>query len=212
MIESAMIHEVQTSKKMIAFTFDDGPNPVYTRQILEIFQQVSGKATFFMIGSQMEANPEVVHEVAAQGHEIGNHTYTHPFLSKITQAECENELNQTEKRLVDMIGIKPKTFRPPYFDYNDTVVSLAEEMGYSIIGAQNMEARDWEQPGAEHIIEHSLKQFKNGSILLFHDGFGDRSQTVEAVKVLAREAFKQGYKLVTVSELLEQNGSQDSKN
>ncbi|MEH7082369.1 polysaccharide deacetylase family protein [Neobacillus drentensis] len=198
-----MINKVPTSRKAVAITFDDGPNPIYTPQVLEIFSESVGKATFFMIGEQMKKNPEVVKQVAALGHEIGNHTFTHPKLSLLSIAECLEEIEQNEKLIEELAGQKPVVFRPPYFDYNQDTVSLLNQKGYPMIGAINLEARDWEQPGVMHILEKSRERIQNGSILIFHDGYGDRSQTIEAVRKLVSELTSQGYQLVTVSELLE---------
>lgn len=197
-----MIDQVPTSEKVIAFTFDDGPNPIYTRQLLEIFAEVKGKATFFMIGEQMGKFPEVVKEVAEQGHEIGNHTYTHARLSDLEQAQCKDEIERNEELLKELTGKKPNVFRPPYLDYNKNVQLILEDKGYSLIGALNVEAKDWEQPGMEYILSVSRKYAAKGSILIFHDGYGDRSQTIESVRTLAFELARKGYQLITVSELL----------
>jgi peptidoglycan-N-acetylglucosamine deacetylase len=200
-----MINEIHTSKKVVAITFDDGPNPVYTPQVLEIFSKAKGKATFFMIGEQMRNHPEVVKLVTDQGHEIGNHTFTHPKLSQLSIHDCLNEIEETEKLIEKMAGRKPVIFRPPYFDYNQDTVSLLQKKRYPMIGALNLEAQDWEQPGVEHIVQKSREAVKDGSILIFHDGYGDRSQTIEAVQLLVSELTSQGYQLVTVSELLKQS-------
>ncbi|MFB5193399.1 polysaccharide deacetylase family protein [Neobacillus sp. KR4-4] len=197
-----MINEVHTSRKAVAITFDDGPNPIYTPQVLEIFSEAAGKATFFMIGDQMKKNPEVVKQVAALGHEIGNHTFTHPKLSLLSTAECLEEIEQNEVLIKELTGRKPVVFRPPYLDYNQDTVSLLMQKGYPMIGAINLEAQDWEQPGVMHILEKSREGIKNGSIFIFHDGYGDRSETIEAVRMLVTELTLQGYQLVTVSELL----------
>jgi peptidoglycan-N-acetylglucosamine deacetylase len=198
-----MINEVPTSQKVVAITFDDGPNPTYTPQVLEIFSEAKGKATFFMIGEQMKNHPEVVKHVAADGHEIGNHTFTHPKLSQLSSAEGMEEIERTEMLIEDLTGQKPVLFRPPYLDYNQETVSLLHQKGYPMIGALNLEAQDWEQPGVEHILGKSRDVVKNGSILIFHDGYGDRSQTIEALSILVSELTAQGYQLVTVSELLD---------
>ena len=197
-----MINEVSTSEKLIAITFDDGPNPFFTPQVLDIFSEVDGKATFFMIGEQIEKCPELVKTAFELGHEIGNHTYTHPKLSQLNREDCFGEIERTEKLIAELVGHKPVVFRPPYLDFNDETVSVLNQMGYPMIGALNMEAKDWEVPGVDFILEKTRYCVKNGSILIFHDGYGDRSQTVEAVRILVSELTSQGYKLVTVSELL----------
>jgi peptidoglycan-N-acetylglucosamine deacetylase len=199
-----MINEIHTSQRIVAITFDDGPNPLYTPQILEIFSEAKAKATFFMIGEQMKKHPEVVKQVAEQGHEIGNHTFSHPMLSQLSIDDCLAEIEQSEKLAEELAGRKPAVFRPPYLDYNQDTVSILQQKGYPMIGALNLEALDWEQPGVEHILEKSRDVVKGGGILIFHDGFGDRSQTIEAVRMLVSELTSQDYQLVTVSELLKQ--------
>ncbi|WP_438447676.1 polysaccharide deacetylase family protein [Gorillibacterium sp. sgz5001074] len=203
-----IIHEVPTKHRAVAITFDDGPNPVYTPQVLEIFREVSGHATFFMIGEQMERSPDTVRAVAAEGHEIGNHTYTHPHLPELGTEECRSELSRTEQLVLDLTGVKPAVFRPPYLDYNEQNETVVGDFGYRAIGALNLDSRDWDMPGAEHIYMTSCRQVRNGSILIYHDGYGDRSHTVEAVRQLVRELTDEGYRLVTVSELLRLEHSQ----
>lgn len=204
MFGTAIIHKFVTEEKVVAFTFDDGPNPVYTPQILDIFREsgANAKATFFMIGSQIEQHPELARTVHLQGHEIGNHTYTHPYLSKLGEQECANEVIRTENLILKTIGIKPQAFRPPYFDYNEQAAQFISGRGYTLVGAVNGEAIDWEQPGVRHIVEKTKENLSPGSVLLFHDGFGDRSQTVEAVRILAGELIAEGYRLVTVRDLI----------
>ncbi len=198
-----MIEKVETPRKMVAVTFDDGPNPVYTPRILDLFKNVSGKATFFMIGEHMVMYPEIVKTAIALGHEIGNHTYSHPDLTLINRRECLHEIQYADEVIKNFTGRKPEVFRPPYFRYNEDVEFIVNIFGYRTIGAVNVDALDWEQPGRDHIIAKTRECISNGVILLFHDGFGDRSQTVEAVEVLIEELFIQGYEFVTVSDLLQ---------
>ncbi|AEH48194.1 polysaccharide deacetylase family protein [Parageobacillus thermoglucosidasius] len=197
-----MIEHVETSRKAVAITFDDGPSPVYTLKVLDIFEEASGKATFFMIGRHMEKYPEVVQTVKERGHEIGNHTYSHDRLTSLDKQDCLREIERVDEMIAAMTGRKASIFRPPYLDYHAPVVSVCGRLGYKMIGALNTDALDWEQPGVDHIVQKTRRHIRNGSILLFHDGFGDRSQTVEAVKILVSELHSQGYELVTVSELL----------
>ncbi|CAH1191944.1 Peptidoglycan-N-acetylglucosamine deacetylase [Paenibacillus allorhizoplanae] len=198
-----IIQQVSTTQKAVAFTFDDGPNPEYTPQLLDIFDEVSGRATFFMMGKQIELYPETALDVHIRQHEIGNHTYSHPFMTKISLEECERELLVTDSLITQVTGTKPVVMRPPYLDFNEEIQSITDKMGYPVIGSNNGGTRDWEMPGVDHILEVTREQVGCGSILLFHDGFGDRSQTIEAVRILAKELTAQGYQLVTVSELLQ---------
>lgn len=133
----SVLEQVPTEDKIVAFTFDDGPNPLYTRQLLDIFRQVDGKATFFMLGQQMDASEEaeqVAREAYAAGHEIGNHTYTHPNLATVSLEEAQAEIEKMEQRIVQVIGKKPAVFRPPYFGINDEIQKFVGDRGYYTIG------------------------------------------------------------------------------
>jgi len=202
-----IIHRVSTTQKAIAFTFDDGPHPIYTPQLLDIFEEVSGHATFFMMGKQIELYPETTLDVHVRNHEIGNHSYTHPFMTQISLDACERELYDTDSLIKQVTGVRPAVMRPPYLDYNLEVHAITAKLGYPVIGALNGEAKDWGMPGVEHILDSSRKHVGCGSILLFHDGFDDRSQTIEAVRILTKELIEEGYQLVTVSELLQMSES-----
>lgn len=198
-----LVHRANTSKQAVAFTFDDGPDPIYTPQLLEMFREAGGKATFFMIGSQIDANPDIARRVYAEGHEIGNHTDSHPNLTEIEPDEIVSELTRCAQKIGEITGELVRTFRPPYIGYNDNVYAIVQEhFGYPAIGAMNMQANDWSNPGVEHIVAESRDHVSAGSILIFHDGWGDRSQTVEAVRQLIQLAVERGIQLVTVSELL----------
>ncbi|WP_341278913.1 polysaccharide deacetylase family protein [Paenibacillus sp. FSL H8-0537] len=199
----SMIHQVSVREKVVAFTFDDGPNPVYTSQLLDIFRSVGGRATFFMIGQEMEAHPEMAAVVHQEGHELGNHTYSHPDLTELTLEEASGELQRTDVLMRKVTGQQVRSFRPPFFGVNDSILSLAAEYGYRSIGTVNGAAKDWETPGVDYILEHTRQAIAPGSILLFHDGYGDRSQTIEAVRVLVEELAAEGYRFVTTSELLD---------
>lgn len=198
-----IIQQVSTSQKAIAFTFDDGPNPEYTPQLLDIFDEVGGRATFFMMGKQIELYPDTTLDVHNRKHEIGNHTYSHPFMTQISLEACEHELRETDRLITEVTGTSPFVMRPPYLDYNNEVDTVTAKFGYPVIGSVNGGTRDWEMPGVDHILEVTRAQIGCGSIFLFHDGFGDRSQTIEAVRILVKELTDQGYQLVTVSELLQ---------
>ena len=126
---------------------------------------------------------------------------THPRLTQLAPAAVRAELVQTDERIQRITGAPARTFRPPFLDVNDAILALAAELGYWSIGAVNLGTRDWEQPGIEHIVEQT-RAAGSGSILVFHDGFGDRSQSVEAVRILVAELAAQDYRFVTVSELL----------
>ncbi|MGD6802057.1 polysaccharide deacetylase family protein [Rossellomorea vietnamensis] len=198
-----MINKVRTDEKVLAITFDDGPNALYTPQVLEILQKANAKATFYMIGEQMERCPKLVKRAAELGHEIGNHTYTHPKLTELSHEKCVEEITKTELLIERLTGEKPASFRPPFLDFDHVTETALQGKGYShLIGALNLGARDWEQPGVNHILEETRSVLSNGAIILFHDGYGDRSQTLEAISRLIPQWTAEGWKLVTISELL----------
>jgi peptidoglycan/xylan/chitin deacetylase (PgdA/CDA1 family) len=203
MSQITLISHVPMTQKLVALTFDDGPDPLYTPILLKLFEQYNVKATFFTVGQQIEAHREIAVATHEAGHELGNHTYSHPFLTQLSHDQQLSEFTRTEQLLVEITGKKPATFRPPYFDMNDDIIALSESFHYRTIMAMNGEAKDWEQPGVDYILDKTREHVVPGSILLFHDGFGDRSQTMEAVRILLEEYTPQGYKFVTVSELLQ---------
>jgi peptidoglycan/xylan/chitin deacetylase (PgdA/CDA1 family) len=202
MEDVTIIHRVPTEQKAIAITFDDGPHPIYTTQLLAMFAQAEAKATFFMVGEEMEKFPRIAESVHEAGHELGNHTFSHPYLTKLEGGQIEDELAMTDRLIENVTGKRPVTFRPPYLDYNAAVHAYCETAGYRAVGAMNLAAQDWATPGVAHILDKTREQIASGSILLFHDGYGDRSQTVEAIRVLLPEIAGQGFRFVTVSELL----------
>lgn len=202
MPELKLITKVSVQEKVVAFTFDDGPDPLYTRQILDLFRKANGQATFFMIGEQMDLYGDIAAEVYAAGHEIGNHTFTHPDLTKLSLEEVRTELELTNNRIQRITGQPAAIFRPPFFAQNPEIIALVAEMGLSAIGCVNGEAKDWEQPGVDFIVEQTRLTAENGSIFIFHDGYGERAQTIEAVRILVEELASKGYRFVTVSQLL----------
>lgn len=199
---SALIDQVAVNRKAVAITFDDGPHPVYTPQILEIFREAGARATFFMVGTEMVKYPDLVRLVSESGHEIGNHSYTHPNLAELEASVCRSELQKTHQLVEKETGKAPQVCRPPYLAYDRQTEEIAGELGYSLIGAANPDARDWDMPGTDHILAATRPTLKPGALFLFHDGYGDRSQTVEAVRILVAEWIAAGYELLTVSELL----------
>ncbi|MNI65840.1 Peptidoglycan-N-acetylglucosamine deacetylase [compost metagenome] len=156
-----------------------------------------------MIGQEIDAFEDIAAEVHQAGHEIGNHTYSHPDLTQLTLEEARAEIQQADERIRQITGKPVLSFRPPYFGVNEDILSLAAEFGYTSIGTVNGEAKDWEQPGVEFILDHTRPTIENGSIFMFHDGYGERAQTIETVQVLLEELAAEGYRFLTVSELLE---------
>lgn len=197
----------------VALTFDDGPDPQWTPPILDILKQKKVHASFFIVGSQGEAYPELVQRLYAEGHDIGNHTFTHPNLGESSLKITELELNATQRLVEAQTGHAMHFFRPPYFgDAEPTTadeivpIEQAQKLGYITVGLR-VDPDDWQQPPAATIIERVLAQLREknpenrGQIVLLHDSGGDRSQTVAALPVLIDMLRSQGYEIVPVSAL-----------
>lgn len=197
-----IVDVVATSEKTVALSFDDGPDPLYTPQMLETLRRFGVRSTFFVIGRELERHVDLAERIVAAGHELGNHTYTHPWLTKLEEEARRDELERTDRLIRAVSGKRPTVFRPPFLAWDEAVVRLAESFGYATVGAANVEAADWTMPGVSFIVEKTLACLRPGAVLLFHDGGGDRSQTVEAVGLLLAELERLGYRTATVGELL----------
>jgi cellulose synthase/poly-beta-1,6-N-acetylglucosamine synthase-like glycosyltransferase/peptidoglycan/xylan/chitin deacetylase (PgdA/CDA1 family)/spore germination protein YaaH len=199
---------------LIALTFDDGPDPTWTPPILDILKQEQVPATFFIIGKNGQAYPNLMRRIANEGHEIGNHTFTHPNLGEIPLSLTELELNATQRLIESEIGRSTVLFRPPYFgdaeaDKPEEVepAILAKELGYLMIGVR-IDPDDWKLPvTADEIVNRTLVRAMDndpdtrGQVVLLHDSGGDRSATVQALPQLIHKLRARGFKLVPVSEL-----------
>jgi len=204
---------------VVALSFDDGPDPEWTPKVLDILKQKNVKGTFLMIGEQAQDNVSLMKRVMAEGHEIGNHTWTHPDISDISPRQVQLELNLTERLFGSKLGVKPLFFRPPYSidqepDTNDQAAPAyqIQKMGYTIIG-NKIDTGDWDerqkktpQGITEDVLEQlqtmkSKPQFR-GSIILLHDGGGDRSITIATLPVLIDGLRAHGYVIEQVSDLM----------
>ncbi len=205
----------------VALTFDDGPDPRYTPLILNLLRRYHVPATFFVIGLNAERYPELIRRMWQQGHEIGNHTFSHPNMSAISEWRAELELNATQRLLQSLLGRATRLFRPPYdADAEPSTAAevrpilIATRMGYLTIG-ELIDPIDWQTEwadGAGHlhrrtgadIAQDVLNQLdsRQGNVILLHDGGGDRSATVEALQILIPELQRRGYRFVPVSALM----------
>ena len=210
---SYVIRQFGTAPKKIALTFDDGPDPVWTTQILDILKAKHVRSTFFIIGANAQANPEIVLRILKEGHEIGNHTFTHPNLADTPPEAVKIELNATQRLFEALTGRSMRLFRPPYLgdaeptDEDEIVpVQIAQDLGYTTVG-EHVDPIDWSLPGVNAIVKRALDAVHNptpdqhGNIILLHDAGGDRSQTVAALPILIDRLSAEGYKFVPVSAL-----------
>lgn len=168
----------------VALTFDDGPDGRWTPMILDTLRSRGAHAAFFMIGTQIEGNPTLARRVLAEGHEIGNHTFTHPNLALTSDWATRLEIDASERLIEAVLDRRTILFRPPYFgDAEPTTadelipVSIATALGYISVGTR-VDAEDWENPGTDRIVANVMRSLPRGEVVLLHDGGGDRSQTV----------------------------------
>lgn len=199
--DSILIQRVPVADKLVALTFDDGPDPEFTQPMLDALHAYDAKATFFVLGIQIEQHPELLLATAKAGHEIASHGVSHRIVSRISADEIERELVATEAAIKKITGTQPACYRPPCGIYNSTAVRLLRERSYWLV-LWDIDTRDWERPGANVIAQRVLDAVRPGSVILMHDGGSDRTQTVVAVRKILSILSKQGYQFVTVSDLI----------
>ncbi len=205
--------------KKVALTFDDGPDPEWTPKVLDVLKQYGVHGTFLMIGELAQNNVGILQRVYREGHEIGNHTFTHPDISEISNRQVDVQLNLTERLFASKLGVQPLYFRPPYSidqepDTNDQAAPLdrIQGLGYVILG-DKIDTNDWDEhprKSPQEIADSVFQQIDDmqahpwarGSVILLHDGGGDRSATVAALPVLIQSLRARGYEIVPVSQLL----------
>lgn len=200
-----MVTRVNTEEKVVALTYDDGPNPPYTHHLMEVLEQFGVKATFFVIGHQVEQHSETVQALQDQGHELGNHSYSHRRLISTPRAAIADEIHKTDQLLQSLGSPGQIHFRSPY-GYKRIRLPWVLAQLKKINVLWNVDPRDYEAGSAEAVVDYVLEQVRPGSIVLLHDGGGDRSLTVEATARLIPQLQERGYRLQTVSELLALQG------
>ncbi|CEH29511.1 chitooligosaccharide deacetylase [Aneurinibacillus migulanus] len=197
------LHHVDTKKKLIALTFDDGPHPVYTRRLLKVLDKHKAKATFFVVGERAQWYAPVIRQIHRRGHEIGNHTFTHPHMKHITSEQLQEEIRKTDQIIHSLTGTYPRFFRPPGGEITYTVLRSSASQKHPIaIWSYHQDTRDWAHPGTAYIVSKVTSGARPGDIILFHDSGLDQSQTIEAVDKVLTILSKQGYRFVTLSQLL----------
>ncbi|KNF07586.1 polysaccharide deacetylase [Gottschalkia purinilytica] len=190
-------------RKMVTLTFDDGPNPVYTPQILDVLKKHNVKANFFVLGKHAEKYPDIILRMKKEGHEIGNHSYSHINVEKSSIEEIKAEIIKTQEIVKNITGENPKLLRPPYGLYNGKIINMSKEMDLKIVlWTYYQDPKDWSSPGVDHIVEIVTTKIKNGDIILLHDHNEKESHTVEALKTIIPKLTEMGYEFVTISELL----------
>ncbi len=203
--EQLIIRQVNTDQKAIALTFDDGPNAVNTLELLEVLEKHKAKATFFVLGNKAEKQPDMLKKMTQAGHEIGNHSYSHADFNGKSDEFILEEIKKTNDIINQITGHTPKFFRPPggYLSY--AMVDLTKQEGLTIgYWTWQQDSKDWRDGTTSvQIAKHIKKNIKPGQIIVLHDGVSNGMQTVKAMDLLIPDLNQLGYRLVTLSELLE---------
>ncbi len=203
-----VVWDIKTEDKIVALTFDDGPHPKYTAAVLDLLAKYDAKATFFIIGKNAEKYPELVLRSYTEGHELANHTYTHPF--KVSIKKLQEELQQTNDTIYSITGFSPVLFRPVGGNYTDAMINAAVKDGYKVVmWSWHQDTQDWKEPGVRKIVQKVMKGTRPGDVILFHDGGGNRKQTIQALEEILPALKKQGYTFVTIPELIESKQQQE---
>ena len=208
---------VQTADPVMALTFDDGPHPTYTPAILDALEEYAAQATFFAIGRHLQQHPQVAQRVVAQGHELANHTFSHPDLNRRLGPGIEQEIQRTEDLLTPMIDSLPSYFRPPYGHANLIVMQTLKAMGRPIF-LWDIDLLDWSSLSVDQMMTMLAEQVHPGAIVLMHDSSPNsdgsprtsRQKTVELVRQILATYTAQGYRFVTLSDLLARGAAQPS--
>ncbi|WP_318199599.1 polysaccharide deacetylase family protein [Streptomyces sp. SCL15-4] len=188
-------------RREVALTFDDGPLPPYTGQVLDVLERYGVPGTFFCVGMNARAYPEELARMREQGHTVANHTWSHPFLPELERSQLTEQLERTREALAEASGAPPsRLFRPPYGARTPEVLDWLAQTG-SRVALWDVAPDDWTMPGADTIARIILDQVRPGSVVLLHDGGGDRSQTVAALPAVIEGLLADGYRFVGVEEL-----------
>jgi peptidoglycan-N-acetylglucosamine deacetylase len=197
--------EARPSKRL-ALTYDDGPNDPYTGHLLDVLARHDVKATFFMMGKYVEERPRIAQQVFAAGHIVGNHSFSHPNLICVGEAELRSQIARTQKALEDAGCGTPKLFRPPFGGRNPRTFGIVRELGLTPI-MWRVTCYDWSAKSPNSIVKKAISQIKGGDIILLHDGghlaLGtDRSHTVKATDEIIRRYKGEGFEFVTVPQMM----------
>ena len=192
-------HENNSMK--IALTFDDGPHPRQTIKILDILDKYGIKATFFVVGVNATYYPEALEEVCRRGHEIGNHTFSHPQVSKLLPEDLENEVDKCESKILELTDRKTKLFRPPEGMIDKSVKKVLGRLDYKVI-LWDIDTKDWAHTPPNEIANNVISHISSGDIILMHDYIAYNSPTVEALELFIPVLLEKGYTFTVISDLL----------
>ena len=203
------VHQIKpddSSRKLIALTFDDGPAESYTEKYLSILDQYGIKATFFNLGENIKEYPDLAKKVVDSGNEIMSHTQQHQQLSKLDQSALQSEFSNAFSQIESTTGVQTTSFRPPYGDFTESAWLRSGGLA-SLSVLWNLDSEDWRRAGSDSIVQKATSGAFSGAIILMHDGGGDRSQDVEALPQIIETLQSEGYEFVTVTDLMKSDSS-----
>ncbi len=197
--------------KLLALTYDDGPNDPHTLRLVDVLARHQAKATFFLIGRYVAKRPDIVRRIRDEGHAIGNHTFTHPLLIFASADQLCRELDDTDKAIADAAGGHDGLFRPPFGGRRPGTFAAVRARGMTPV-MWTVTCFDWKATSADTIERHAIRGIRGGGIILLHDGShvrmgADRSHTVEATERLLRRYQAEGYRFVTIPEMMKAAGA-----
>lgn len=194
----APIERAEVAQKLIAITFDDGPYPGLTSKCLDILDSREVSATFFVVGNRAKRWKDAIAEIAARGHEVANHSWRHLDMGKWSAAAIIADMEQTNRQLQEITGVEPRLFRPPYGSWQQSTMEAARKANLTVVD-WDIDPRDWTDPPPRRTVESVTKRAHPGSIVLLHEG---HTNTLHALPLLLDALKREGYRMVTVSELL----------
>lgn len=192
------IYSVETDEKKISISFDAAWGDEFTKDILDILDKYDVKSTFFLVGFWVEKYPEMVKEIYDRGHDVGNHSTNHPYMTKLSEEQIVQELNKTGDQIKKITSEVPILFRPPFGDYNDKLIKACKENDYYVI-QWDVDSLDWKEMGAQPVVERVTRNVQKGSIVLFHN---NAKYVKEYLPKVIERLQEEGYEIIPVSELI----------
>ncbi len=192
------IYSVETGEKKLAISFDAAWGDEFTLEILNILDKYDVKSTFFLVGFWIDKYPEHVKEIYNRGHDVGNHSTNHPYMTKLTEEQILKELNDTGNKIKKITGEKPNLFRPPFGDYNDRLINICKGNDYYVI-QWDVDSLDWKELGVQPVVDRVTRNVKDGSIVLFHN---NAKYILEYLPMVIERLQNEGYEIVPISQLI----------
>lgn len=189
-------YKANTQEKIVALTFDDGPDPIDTPEVLDILKEKNVRASFFVLGQAAEENPLLLKRLVMEGHEIGNHSFSHDY----QQRRIVEEIKKTDQTVFAATGTHTYFYRPPGGFLSKNQLETVKKNG-NVVALWSVDSKDWRNPGVKQIVDNVMKNVFPGAIILMHDGGYKRTQTVNALGPIIDALRDQGYRLATLSEL-----------